>query len=411
MPDLIPTDPPALVLAVRALEETDYALPATWNEINQVLLDNDAALKAQLDANVLEPGAATDVIIGSRTVNDALTPSTDTNTLTTLLGNLANRIRVATGGANWRETPATTLAAASAHISDTAPHQATAAATAGRLVLRDAAGRAKVAAPLASDDIARKAEVDATSASLATHIANTQPHVPAGTYVARTPRSDQRVAYADLVDAPSTFDPVAHDHDDRYYTETELGASGASAVSVHADRVNAGILATARIPSLDAGKVTTGIFATARIPSLDASKVTTGAFDAARIPSLDASKVTTGVFGTARIPDLDASKITSGTLDANRIPNLSAAKITSGTLPATRGGTGWTSFPGSNYFLVSGSTTTLNLMTGASVRSIIGAADVSNVVTLTTTQNNISGQKTFTGAAIFTGTLRVPVIS
>ena len=410
MPDLTPTVPPALALVLRALEETDYALPATWNEINQVLLDNDAALKAQLDANVLEPGAATDVIIGSRTINDALTPSTDTNTLTALLGNLANRLRVATGGATWRSLPGTTLAAAASHIADNAPHSATASATAGRLVLRDAAGRAKVAAPLASDDIARKAEVDATSASLTSHIASTQPHVPSGMYVARTPRSDQRVAYADLVDAPSTFDPVAHNHDERYYTETELGASGVSSVSVHADRVNAGTLAAARIPSLDAGKVTTGVFGTARIPDLDAGKITSGVLLDARIPSLDADKVTTGVFGTARIPDLDASKVTSGTLDANRIPNLSATKITTGTLPAARGGTGFSSFPGSGYFLVSGSTTTLNTMTGASVRATIGAADASNVVTLTTTQSNISGTKTFTGTVAFTGTLRIPVV-
>lgn len=48
-----------------------------------------------------------------------------------------------------------------AHLADTAPHSATSAATADRIILRDAAGRAKVAAPSASDDIARKQEVDA----------------------------------------------------------------------------------------------------------------------------------------------------------------------------------------------------------------------------------------------------------
>lgn len=46
------------------------------------------------------------------------------------------------------------------HADLTNPHSATAAATASRLVLRDASGRAKVAAPAAADDIARKAEVD-----------------------------------------------------------------------------------------------------------------------------------------------------------------------------------------------------------------------------------------------------------
>lgn len=49
------------------------------------------------------------------------------------------------------------------HAALTAPHSATAAATADRLVLRDAAGRSKVAAPAAADDVARRAEIDAVA--------------------------------------------------------------------------------------------------------------------------------------------------------------------------------------------------------------------------------------------------------
>lgn len=45
--------------------------------------------------------------------------------------------------------------------STTSVHGATSAATADALMQRDVNGRAKVAAPAASDDIARKAEVDA----------------------------------------------------------------------------------------------------------------------------------------------------------------------------------------------------------------------------------------------------------
>ena len=47
-----------------------------------------------------------------------------------------------------------------AHNSQTSVHGATSAATANRIIIRDSAGRAKVAAPSASDDIARKDTVD-----------------------------------------------------------------------------------------------------------------------------------------------------------------------------------------------------------------------------------------------------------
>lgn len=53
----------------------------------------------------------------------------------------------------------------------------TSAATPDTLMQRDAAGRAKVAAPAATDDIARKAETDAVQANLDSHAADKVKHV------------------------------------------------------------------------------------------------------------------------------------------------------------------------------------------------------------------------------------------
>ena len=64
-----------------------------------------------------------------------------------------------------------------AHTANTTTaHGATSAATANTIILRDAAGRAKVAAPSASDDIARKDTVDAVQTNLTTHANLTNPH-------------------------------------------------------------------------------------------------------------------------------------------------------------------------------------------------------------------------------------------
>jgi len=70
-----------------------------------------------------------------------------------------------------KETPAGAQSKVDAHAVLTTAHSATSAATANRIMMRDANGRAKVAAPSASDDIARKAEVDAVQSNLASHTA------------------------------------------------------------------------------------------------------------------------------------------------------------------------------------------------------------------------------------------------
>lgn len=46
-----------------------------------------------------------------------------------------------------------------AHAAETSAHSATSAATASRIMMRDASGRAKVAPPAATDDVARLQEI------------------------------------------------------------------------------------------------------------------------------------------------------------------------------------------------------------------------------------------------------------
>jgi hypothetical protein len=70
------------------------------------------------------------------------------------------------------ETPAGAQSKVDAHAALTSAHSATSAATANRIMMRDANGRAKVAAPSAADDIARKDTVDAVQTNLNVH-ANT----------------------------------------------------------------------------------------------------------------------------------------------------------------------------------------------------------------------------------------------
>lgn len=147
--------------------------------------------------------------LGARTIDPSQSPTGVIGTLRQLLDWFANRIRAILGTTNWYDAPPTTLTAAKSHIDAAAPHSghatttaltehtsaaaphsghetptgaqakvdthaagtsvhgATSAATANRIMIRDAAGRAKVAAPSASDDIARKDTVDNAVAPLA----------------------------------------------------------------------------------------------------------------------------------------------------------------------------------------------------------------------------------------------------
>lgn len=122
-------------------------------------------------------------------VDQALNPIADTSqvpynngpfTLAKWVSVITNRLTAWLGGGlNWWATPPITLTATKSHIDNAAPHSghalasdltthladdaahgAVSTAAANRLILRDANGRAQVAAPSAADDIARKADVD-----------------------------------------------------------------------------------------------------------------------------------------------------------------------------------------------------------------------------------------------------------
>lgn len=145
---------------------------------------------------------------GERTIDPSQVPTGVVGHLRNFLDWFANRIRAILGTTNWHDAPPTTLTAAKSHIDAAAPHSghatttaltahtsaaaphsghetpsgaqakvdahaagtsvhgATSAATASRIMIRDASGRAKVAAPSAADDIARKDTVDAAVGAL-----------------------------------------------------------------------------------------------------------------------------------------------------------------------------------------------------------------------------------------------------
>lgn len=109
----------------------------------------------KIGSSGLAAGAATDTVIGSRTVSDATAPTGDSGTPTTLFGWLANMIKAITGGATWRTLPGMTIAAIKTILD-----AATNASTASTLMKRDANGRAQVSGPLAAGDIANKGYVD-----------------------------------------------------------------------------------------------------------------------------------------------------------------------------------------------------------------------------------------------------------
>jgi len=98
---------------------------------------------------------------GDRTLDQALASPANVGTLRQILSWFAGRLKAITGAAHWYSSPDATLADAKSHHDATTAHSAVSAATANRIIIRDASGRARVAAPSDSTDIARKEEVDA----------------------------------------------------------------------------------------------------------------------------------------------------------------------------------------------------------------------------------------------------------
>jgi RNase P/RNase MRP subunit p29 len=121
------------------------------------------------------------------------------------------------------------------HISATTGiHGATSAATANALVIRDESGRAKVAAPSAADDIARKDTVDAVQTNLTNHAnATTGIHgatsaANANTIVIRDASGRAKVA------SPSAADDIARKDyvDNRIVYHTYSGSATFAALNV-----------------------------------------------------------------------------------------------------------------------------------------------------------------------------------
>jgi hypothetical protein len=113
----------------------------------------------QIDSSGIVDNAVTDAKIGNRTISDTAAPTGNTATPTTLLGWLAYMIKSMTGEINWWTVPGMTIKAIKS-ILDAATNMA----TANTLAKRDANGRFKASAPVANDDVARKAETDAAYA-------------------------------------------------------------------------------------------------------------------------------------------------------------------------------------------------------------------------------------------------------
>lgn len=149
-----------------------YVEEGATNGKTQWQMVNTGAVTLDTTAIIFEktggPGAATDTVIGSRTVSDATAPTGDSGTVTILFGWLANMVKAITGGATWRTLPGMSIAAIK-----TVLDAATNAATGGALIKRDANGRAQVAVPSAAADIARKDTVDG---AVTAHKAEADPH-------------------------------------------------------------------------------------------------------------------------------------------------------------------------------------------------------------------------------------------
>lgn len=97
------------------------------------------------------------------------------------------------------------------HAALTSPHSSTSAATASSLMLRDADGRSKVAAPAAADDIARKAEADAVQTNLNSHSGETAAGTHGSTVAATANRAVHRDANGRAqIAAPSADADIAN---------------------------------------------------------------------------------------------------------------------------------------------------------------------------------------------------------
>ena len=142
--------------------------------------------------------------------------------LSIVIGWLANRIKIITGKTNWWETPSTTLENCYAHINNGTHANATTGAngfmsstdkqkldyavstnTAGRMIIRDASGRAQVVNPAVNYDIANKDYVDTNFVRSNADSAMTA-KVTAQSNTAYTTRQVRNIVFWTSGDIPST---------------------------------------------------------------------------------------------------------------------------------------------------------------------------------------------------------------
>jgi YD repeat-containing protein len=148
-----PSGPFATTL--RQLETTDPAHPNTWNPNYQQLITNDAFLKNLIDTILQAVGGHTHSGVNGDGPKIPITSlAEDVATQAELNAHIGSR---GSAHAVATSTQDGFMSAADKAKSD----NATSAAVANTLMQRDSAGRAKVAAPVAADDIARKDTVDA----------------------------------------------------------------------------------------------------------------------------------------------------------------------------------------------------------------------------------------------------------
>lgn len=147
---------------------TGYQTPKTdWEAGYEPTKDDFNRIEGNSDA----------IDTGSRTVDQAQNPSSNAGSLRQFIDWFANRIKAITGKTNWYDAPSKNLEDLNSHIgSGGTAHSsaiasgaagfmtgndkakldaATSAATVSALMARDGSGRAKVATPSATDDIAR----------------------------------------------------------------------------------------------------------------------------------------------------------------------------------------------------------------------------------------------------------------
>lgn len=83
---------------------------------------------------------------------------------------------------NEKETPGGAQAKVDAHANESSVHSATSVVTANRIIIRDTSGRAEIAIPTKSNEIANKAYVDARVSDISFNVDGGRPYSVYGGY-------------------------------------------------------------------------------------------------------------------------------------------------------------------------------------------------------------------------------------